>query len=128
MLFANRTVAEHIKHLRDQSNKDEFPFFYRIHDRPDEKKLADILEQVRPLGIFFEMDELAKPSTINHLLEKVKGTPMEYIVNGLTLRAMAKAVYSPDNLGHYFGLLGFHHYAHFTSPIRRYPDMIVHGY
>ena len=67
--LANRTVAEHVQHLRDQSKKDSFPFFYRIHDRPDEKKLADVLEQVRPLGISFEMDELAKPSSINHLLE-----------------------------------------------------------
>ena len=124
MLFANCTVAKHVQHLRDQSKKNDFPFFYRIHDRPDEKKLADVLEQVRPLGISFEMDELTKPSSINHLLQKVKGTPIEYIVNGLTLRAMAKAVYSPDNLGH-FGL-GFHHYTHFTSPIRRYPDVIVH--
>ena len=124
MLLANRTVAEHVQHLRDQTKKDAFPFFYRIHDRPDEKKLADVLEQVRPLGISFQMEELAKPASINQLLERVKGTPMEYIVNGLTLRAMAKAVYSTDNLGH-FGL-GFHHYAHFTSPIRRYPDVIVH--
>ena len=63
------------------------------------RKVNDVLEQVRPLGISFEMDELAKPSAINELLNRVKGTPMEYIVSGLTLRAMSKAVYSPDNLG-----------------------------
>ena len=88
------------------------------------RKISRCLEQVRPLGISFEMDELAKPSAINELLIASKETH-EYIVSGLTLRAMA-TVYSPDNLGH-FGL-GFPHYAHFTSPIRRYPDVIVHRY
>ena len=124
MLLANRTVAEHVQHLREKSPKADYPFFYRIHDKPDEKKLLDVLEQLKPLGIYFDEEELSRPSTINHILTKVKDTPLEYIINGLTLRSMAKAVYSPDNLGH-FGL-GFQHYAHFTSPIRRYPDVIVH--
>ncbi len=128
MLMANKTVALHIENLRKASgkrkSKDLFPFFYRIHDKPDTEKLAGVAEQVSPFGIKFEVSDKITPKKINNLLEKVKGTPVESIVNGLTLRAMAKAEYSPANIGH-FGL-GFPYYAHFTSPIRRYPDVIVH--
>lgn len=128
MLMANKTVAVHIDRLRNRSNKKKsktlFPFFYRVHDKPDEKKLANVAEQVRPFGINFEIGNKVSPRLINKLLSDVKGTAVETIVNGLTLRSMAKAEYSPDNIGH-FGL-GFAHYAHFTSPIRRYPDVIVH--
>ncbi|MCG8374506.1 MAG: ribonuclease R [Balneolales bacterium] len=128
MLMANRTVAMHIDRLRDKSgqkkSKNLFPYFYRVHDKPDDKKLAEVAEQVKPIGINFEIGNSITPKTINNLLEKVKGTPIELIVNELTLRAMAKAIYTPDNVGH-FGL-GFKFYAHFTSPIRRYPDVIVH--
>ncbi len=128
MLMANKTVATHIDKLRDKSkskrSKNLFPFFYRVHDRPDDKKLASVAENVRPIGIDFQLGDHVSPKSINKLLKQVKGTPVEIIVNELTLRAMAKAEYSPDNLGH-FGL-GFQHYAHFTSPIRRYPDVIVH--
>jgi len=128
MLMANRTVAKHIDNLREQSSsrksKNLFPFFYRIHDRPDDKKLSDVADNVKPIGIDFSLGESISPKSINKLLTQVKGTPVELIVTELTLRAMAKAEYSPDNLGH-FGL-GFQHYAHFTSPIRRYPDVIVH--
>lgn len=128
MLMANKTVALHIDRLRQKSNKKKtknlFPFFYRVHDKPDEKKLADIAEQVKPIGVQFDLGDKVSPKSINKLLTDVKGTSMQLIVTELTLRAMAKAEYSPDNLGH-FGL-GFAHYAHFTSPIRRYPDVIVH--
>lgn len=128
MLMANKTVATHIDNLRKHSDKkktkDLFPFFYRIHDKPDKDKLAGIAEQVSPLNIKFEVGESISPKQINELLKKVKDTSVETIVNGLMLRAMAKAEYSPANIGH-FGL-GFNHYAHFTSPIRRYPDVIVH--
>ncbi len=128
MLMANKTVASHIERLRDKSSsrrtKNLFPFFYRVHNRPDEKKLASVAENVKPIGIDFQFTDTITPKNINELLAKVKGTPVELIVNELTLRAMAKAEYSPDNLGH-FGL-GFENYAHFTSPIRRYPDVIVH--
>lgn len=128
MLMANKTVALHIDKLRQKSGKRKsknlYPFFYRIHDKPDDKKLHSVAEQVRPIGINFELGNKITPKSINKLLNDVKGTSVETIVNGLTLRAMAKAEYNPDNIGH-FGL-GFAHYAHFTSPIRRYPDVIVH--
>ena len=128
MLMANKTVAAHVENMRKKSgkkrSKDLFPFFYRVHDKPDGEKLAGIAEQVKPIGINFEVGNDMSPKKINNLLEKVKDTNLEYIVNGLMLRAMAKAEYSPNNVGH-FGL-GFKHYAHFTSPIRRYPDVIVH--
>lgn len=128
MLLANKTVATHIDNLRKQSgkkkNKDLYPFFYRVHDKPDLEKLAGIAEQVRPINIKFDVHEGISPKEINDLLKQVKDTSVETIVNGLMLRAMAKAEYSPVNIGH-FGL-GFKHYAHFTSPIRRYPDVIVH--
>jgi ribonuclease R len=128
MLMANKTVAQHVEELRKESDKkrskDLYPFFYRIHDKPDQEKLHAIAEQVKPIGIKFDVGDSVSPKKINELLKKVKNTSLEYIVNGLMLRAMSKAEYSPNNVGH-FGL-GFGHYAHFTSPIRRYPDVIVH--
>lgn len=129
MLMANRTVAKHVDKLRKQSNKktdnDLFPFLYRIHDQPDLDKLKNIEENVRPIGINFHIDSPTVSSkAINVLLDQIKDTSLELTVNDLMLRAMSKAEYSPDNIGH-FGL-GFDDYAHFTSPIRRYPDVLVH--
>lgn len=139
MLMANRTVASHVSKLRSRKplrgegkngtgrgddKNNQPPFLYRIHDQPDLEKLFNIRENVKPLGIDFEVKKRVSPSEINELLDQVEGTSLETIVNDLMLRAMAKAVYSPTNVGH-FGL-GFSHYAHFTSPIRRYPDVVVH--
>ena len=129
MLMANQTVAKHVEQLRRESNKkktkDLYPFFYRIHDKPDIDKLRNIEENVKPIGIDFRIDSKTISSkAINTLLQDVEDTSLELTVNDLMLRAMAKAEYSPDNIGH-FGL-GFEHYSHFTSPIRRYPDVIVH--
>ncbi len=129
MLMANRTVAKHIDNLRKQSNKsknkDLYPFLYRIHDQPDLEKLKNIEDNVKPVGINFHIDSPTVSSkAINVLLEQIKDTSLELTVNDLMLRAMSKAEYSPDNIGH-FGL-GFEDYAHFTSPIRRYPDVLVH--
>ncbi len=127
MLMANKTVAYHIETLRKKGgkkNKNDHPFFYRVHDKPDLEKLYNIRETVKPLGIEFDLDGSVTPKKINSLLKKIEDTSLENIVNGLMLRSMAKAEYSPKNVGH-FGL-GFPHYAHFTSPIRRYPDVVVH--
>ena len=139
MLAANKTVALHIETLRKKKGEStskkgtsagakksghEFPFFYRIHDRPDSQKMENVLENVRPLGIQTPTIHSMSSSELNQLLKQVEGTHVERIVNDLILRAMAKAEYSPKNIGH-FGL-AFSHYAHFTSPIRRYPDVVVH--
>lgn len=129
MLMANRTVAKYIDDLRKQSHKEKskdlYPFLYRIHDQPDLDKLKNIEENVKPIGINFHIDSPTVSSkAINVLLEQIEDTSLELTINDLMLRAMSKAEYSPDNIGH-FGL-GFESYAHFTSPIRRYPDVLVH--
>lgn len=143
MLLANKTVSRHVSKLREQnknrkqkqnqekfSDKDEFgknnyPFLYRVHDRPDPEKLKNIAENVRPLGIDFAVkDGKISASKINQLIRDANETKLKFAINELILRSMAKAVYSPKNIGHYG--LGFKEYTHFTSPIRRYPDLIVH--
>ncbi len=122
MLLANRAVAEHIEKRRGKAP----PFVYRVHDRPDAEKIKALREYVRAFG--YQLPS-AKGGSVDRadlaaLIEHVKGTPEEPVVTTAALRAMAKAVYSPENIGH-FGL-GFAHYSHFTSPIRRYPDLIAH--
>ncbi|MEX0681354.1 MAG: ribonuclease R [Balneolales bacterium] len=140
MLMANKTVARHISRLRkekpmnspknsvnedDKYGKSNYPFMYRIHDKPDPEKLKNIAENVQPLGIDFVVkNEHLSASKINTLINDVNQTNLKYTINELILRSMAKAVYSPKNIGHYG--LGFNEYTHFTSPIRRYPDLIVH--
>lgn len=127
MLMANKTVAWHVETLREavkRKSKDVYPYLYRIHDKPDTDKLRNIAENVRPLGIQFNVTDDVNPKQINQLLADVKDHPLQNTIQELVLRSMAKAVYSPKNIGH-FGL-GFKHYTHFTSPIRRYPDVIVH--
>lgn len=129
MLIANKTVSFYIDSVRTKkrgmkSEKNDHPFLYRVHGQPDLEKLHNIRETASPLGIQFDLNGPVSASKINKLLKQVEGTAVENIINGLMLRSMAKAEYSPKNIGH-FGL-GFSHYAHFTSPIRRYPDVIVH--
>lgn len=129
MLLANQTVAKSVEEIRKKSGKrsasKEWPFLYRNHDRPDESKLKAVQEQLAPMGIVFNKgEEPISSRNIQAVLDQVKGTNYEHIINSLTLRSLAKADYGPSNVGH-FGL-AFTHYAHFTSPIRRYPDVIVH--
>ena len=121
MLLANRTVAEHIAKAKDPN-----PFVYRIHDRPDAEKIKALRDYVKAFGYQLPAGEdgSVDRKDLNALLDHVKGTPEAPVVQDAALRAMAKAVYSPTNIGHYG--LGFPHYSHFTSPIRRYPDLIAH--
>ena len=121
MLLANRTVAEHIG-----KRKDAPTFVYRVHDEPNPDKLSDLSEFIRKFGYKLKTggkkEEMS--SAINGLLDKVSGTKEENMISTLAIRSMAKAVYTTENIGHYG--LAFDYYTHFTSPIRRYPDMMVH--
>jgi ribonuclease R len=121
MLAANRAVAEFIS--RKAKDGAERPFLYRIHAEPDSAKLRELAQLAKTLGYKLSVDN-PTPRTIQTFLASLKGTPEEHLLNQLMLRSMAKAVYAEHNVGH-FGL-AFLHYTHFTSPIRRYPDLIVH--
>ncbi|QXD14861.1 ribonuclease R [Rhodocaloribacter litoris] len=120
MLLANRTVAEHIG-----KRKQAPPFVYRVHDQPDAEKISQLAAYIRAFGLRLDVkDGRVNPKQLNALLQDVKDTPQEPVIEEAALRAMAKAKYSTENIGH-FGL-GFPYYTHFTSPIRRYPDLMVH--
>jgi ribonuclease R len=123
MLLANRTVAENISKIK--INNKPLPFPYRIHDDPDEEKLVPFAAFAKKFGHTFDT---TSPETIarsfNQLLKDVHGKPEQHVLEQLGIRTMAKAKYTSENIGHYG--LGFEHYCHFTSPIRRYPDIMVH--
>jgi ribonuclease R len=124
MLLANRVVAEHIgKQRNGVRGGDINPFVYRIHDVPPKDKLVELSRFVKGLGYTLPVDNI-QPKDIQKLIDAAKGTEEQELINEVTLRSMAKAIYSDFNIGH-FGL-AFTHYSHFTSPIRRYPDLIVH--
>src|SRR5437588_7608472 len=123
MLLANRTVAEYMSKIK--VNKKPVPFPYRIHDTPDEEKLKPFVAFARKFGYKFDLkDEEAVAYSFNKMLEEVQGRPEQHVLEQLGIRTMAKAVYTSENIGHYG--LGFKYYCHFTSPIRRYPDILVH--
>jgi ribonuclease R len=122
MLLANQTVAAHISTI--EKDGEQLPFVYRIHDLPDKEKLRALEDFVRKFGYKLNISQLASSKELQQLLLQVHGTKEENLINEVALRSMAKAVYSADNIGH-FGL-AFDHYSHFTSPIRRYPDLLVH--
>ena len=123
MLLANRTIAEYVSRIK--SNKEPVPFPYRIHDTPDDEKLKPFAAFAKKFGYTFDIhDEAAVIRSFNNLLKDVNGKPEQHVLEQLGIRTMAKAVYTSKNIGHYG--LGFEHYCHFTSPIRRYPDVMVH--
>lgn len=123
MLLANRAVAEYVSRIK--INREPVPFPYRIHDTPDDEKLKPFAAFAKKFGYKFDIhDEAAVAGSFNNLLKEVHGKPEQHVLEQLGIRTMAKAVYTSENIGHYG--LGFEHYCHFTSPIRRYPDVIVH--
>ena len=117
MLATNQAVALNL-------HEKEIPCIHRIHEPPDPKKLFEFKEFISSFGLRLSSSEKIHSQDLNVLLKKIQGTPEERVVNTLLLRTMKKAHYSPSDPGHY--CLGVAHYAHFTSPIRRYPDLIVH--
>lgn len=124
MLLANRTVAEFVGNV--PKNKNAKTFVYRIHDIPNSEKMENLSEFIRRFGYKIKVDgtKTSVSKSINHLLDEVNGKPEENLISTIAIRAMAKAIYSTANIGHYG--LAFEYYTHFTSPIRRYPDMMVH--
>ena len=123
MLLANRTVAENLGKIK--INKNPIPFPYRVHDFPDKEKLIPFVEFAKKFGHTFDISSPdAIAASFNQMLTEVKGKPEQHVLEQLGIRTMAKAKYTIENVGHYG--LGFDHYCHFTSPIRRYPDVLVH--
>jgi ribonuclease R len=132
MLLANKRVAEFIGSAASENPSTEAvpktksrTFVYRIHDRPNQEKLESFAYFIRRLGYQIQMGSKKQLSgSINRLMEDISGKKEQNMIENLAIRAMAKAEYSTMNIGHYG--LGFPYYTHFTSPIRRYPDMMVH--
>jgi len=123
MLLANQTVAQHIKKISPEGHQ-PLPFLYRVHEKPDQDKMLRFFDLLTAINIPFKPAKIITSKFIQQLFEEIKGSKEQMIIEEIALRSMMKAIYSTTNIGH-FGL-GFKDYTHFTSPIRRYPDLIVH--
>lgn len=122
MLLANKSVA---KHIALGAPKDERVFIYRVHDTPDKERIEELVFFLKSLGYTLKLkDGLPSPQDINRLMQEIEDKPERATIQTAIVRSMAKAIYSTNNIGHYG--LAFKYYTHFTSPIRRYPDVIVH--
>ncbi len=128
MLLANRNVAEHVgkvERVKGQKPQNAKTFVYRVHDEPNPEKLNTFVEFVSKLGFKMKVgSRKALADSYNRLFEQIAGRGEEYMIDNIAIRTMSKAYYSTDNIGHYG--LAFPFYTHFTSPIRRYPDLMVH--
>jgi ribonuclease R len=123
MLLANKVVAENVSKVK--VNKKDIPFPYRVHDLPTEEKLLPFVAFARKFGHKFDTSSPENiAESFNTMLREVIGKPEQHVLEQLGIRTMAKAVYTVENIGHYG--LGFENYCHFTSPIRRYPDILAH--
>jgi ribonuclease R len=124
MLLANREVATYVSKKLGKKNP---VFVYRTHDLPNQEKIEELSVFLRAIGYTLSTTPGTKKVSgqdLNRLLDEIEGTPEEHLIKTATVRSMAKAIYTTKNVGHYG--LAFEHYAHFTSPIRRYPDLMVH--
>jgi ribonuclease R/exosome complex exonuclease DIS3/RRP44 len=119
MLLANRRVAEFIGKQKPKKH-----FIYRVHDTPDEEKLTNLKSIASKLGYQLNLEAKQVNESLNNLLKETHGKKEQELIDTLTIRCMSKAIYTSDNIGHYG--LAFEYYTHFTSPIRRYPDVLVH--
>ncbi len=125
MLLANREVAKYIHDDIKKKGKKDTGSIYRIHDLPDQERMMELSSFVKALGYTLKTKEgKVTAHDIKSLLKQVEGTPHEALIRTAAIRSMQKAIYSTKNIGH-FGL-AFEYYTHFTSPIRRYPDLLVH--
>jgi ribonuclease R len=122
MLMANKTVARHIQKI--SSNDKKLPFIYRVHEKPDSDKISNFEDFLNALGFKIKIPREITPKKFQEIMNQVLGTKDDILVKEVALRTMMKANYSTENVGH-FGL-AFPDYTHFTSPIRRYPDLVVH--
>jgi ribonuclease R len=122
MLLANKGVATFVYNIKKGGDKNTF--VYRSHDYPDPDRVEDFAKFARQFGHKLQVDEKTISRSLNSLMDEIEGKPEQNVLQQLAVRAMAKAKYTTDTKGH-FGL-AFQHYTHFTSPIRRYPDMMVH--
>jgi ribonuclease R len=120
--LANKTVAQHV--LKISPHDFQLPFVYRIHEQPDQEKMVNFFEFLNTLGFQFKPRKNITSKYFGQLLSSIKDSKEAIVIEEVALRSMMKAVYSTRNIGH-FGL-GFQQYTHFTSPIRRYPDLVVH--
>jgi ribonuclease R len=117
MVLANVAAAESLEKAR-------MPLLYRVHEHPSKEKLFSFSDYLHTINMSFAKGQVVKPGVFNRILANAKGGPHEQVMNDVVLRTQAQAIYHPENVGH-FGL-NLSHYAHFTSPIRRYADLIVH--
>jgi ribonuclease R len=117
MIMANVAAAETLEQAKT-------PLIYRVHEEPSKEKLLAFSDYLRTISIPFAKGQVMKPAVFNRILERARGTPHQEVINDVVLRTQAQAVYDTNNVGH-FGL-NLARYAHFTSPIRRYADLIVH--
>jgi ribonuclease R len=122
MLLANKKVAEHIFRLK--GGQGQFTMVYRTHNNPDHEKLMNFASFAKNFGYDIKVEGKGLADSLNNMSAAIEGKPEQNVLQGLAIRSMAKAIYTTAPNGH-FGL-GYEHYTHFTSPIRRYPDVMVH--